>query len=154
MDEKIIQDILTDVFSSLEPLDAQRDAILQFLKAKGFATDKELAPFLEQAANASNVRWLAARVRIRSLISSAMKTTKENAEPASERATPQPETQVPEQNQKVMDQKNADEAPQAVATTKDSQPGAKPPAVDARKEESQPVKESNRNSKQPEENAA
>src|SRR5712671_2535246 len=155
MDEKIIQDILTDVFSSLEPLDAQCDAILQFLKAKGLATDKELAPFLEQARNASNVRWLAARVRIASLLSSALKTTKENAVPADERATPQPDTQVPEQNQKVMDRKNADEAPQAVATTKDSQPGAKPPAVDARKEESQPVKESKSksDSKRPEENA-
>ncbi len=73
MDEKIIQDILTDVFSSLEPLDAQCAAVLQFLKAKGFATDKELAPFLEQARNASNVRWLAARLRIASLLSSAMK---------------------------------------------------------------------------------
>jgi hypothetical protein len=141
MDEKIIQDILTDVFASLEPLDAQCDAILQFLKAKGFATDKELAPFLEQAANASNVRWLAARIRIRSLISSAMKTTEEDAVPAGKRATPQPETQVPEQNQKVMDQKNAAEAPQA---------------VDSRKEESQPVKKNNNNSnsKRPEENAA
>src|SRR5712671_5651195 len=105
MDEKIIQDILTDVFSSLEPLDAQCDAILQFLKAKGFATDKELAPFLEQARNTSNVRWLAARLRIASLLSSAMKTTKEDAVAAGERATPQPETQVPEKDQKVINQK-------------------------------------------------
>src|SRR5882757_3164871 len=80
MDEKIIQDILTDVFSSLEPLDAQCSAILQFLKAKGFATDKELAPFLEQAESASNVRWLAARVRIASLLSSALKPPEQPAE--------------------------------------------------------------------------
>jgi hypothetical protein len=74
MDEQIIQDILTEIFSSLEPLDAQGAAILQFLKAKGLATDDELAPFLEQAKNASNVRWLAARVRIGSLLNAALKS--------------------------------------------------------------------------------
>jgi hypothetical protein len=74
MDEQIIEDLLTEIFSSLEPLDAQSAAILQFLKAKGLATDDELAPFLEQAKNASNVRWLAARVRIGSLLNSALKS--------------------------------------------------------------------------------
>jgi hypothetical protein len=99
MDEKIIQDILANVFSSLEPLDAQCSAILQFLKAKGFATDKELAPFLEQAESASNVRWLAARVRIASLLSSALKPPEQPAEaPAAKAKQKAPEQ--PAENRK------------------------------------------------------
>src|SRR3984885_6322310 len=84
MDEQIIQDIVAEVFSSLEPLDAQSAAILQFLKAKGLATDEELAPFLAQAGNAANVRWLAARVRLASLLTSALKTPEKPAKPPNE----------------------------------------------------------------------
>jgi hypothetical protein len=73
MDEEILQQIFDELLSSFEPLETQTTALVQFLKEKGIATDEELAPFLEQAGNASNVRWRAARVRIRSLISSAMK---------------------------------------------------------------------------------
>src|ERR1700688_141985 len=97
MDEQIIQDILTEVFSSLEPLDAQTSAILQFLKAKGLATDGELAPFLEQAGNASNVRWLAARVRIASLLSSALNPAPHSAAspPASASPASSPPPSIP-----------------------------------------------------------
>ncbi len=84
MDEEILQQIFDELLSSLEPLETQTAALGQFLKAKGIATDEELAPFLEQAGNASNVRWRAARVRIRSLISSAMKP----AEPESAKIAP------------------------------------------------------------------
>jgi len=73
MDEEILQQIFDELLSSFEPLETQAAALVQFLKAKGIASDQELAPFLDQAGNASNVRWRAARVRIRSLISSAMK---------------------------------------------------------------------------------
>jgi hypothetical protein len=86
MDEQIIQDILTEVFSALEPLDAQSAAILQFLKAKGLATEEELAPFLAQAENAANVRWLAARVRISSLLSSALKPAEKAANKSEEKS--------------------------------------------------------------------
>src|SRR5579864_1737360 len=71
MDEAIVQQIIDELLSSLEPLETQNAALLQFLKAKGIATDEELAPFLDQAGNASNIRWRAVRVRTAALISSA-----------------------------------------------------------------------------------
>ncbi|MFZ0293765.1 MAG: hypothetical protein WAL52_09195 [Candidatus Sulfotelmatobacter sp.] len=73
MGQNIVQEILHELFASLEALDTQTTAIRQFLKDKGIATDQELAPYLKQAGNASGVRWLAVRVRIDHLLSSAIK---------------------------------------------------------------------------------
>lgn len=95
MDEQIMQQIFDELLSSLEPLDTQNAALLQFLKAKGIATDEELAPFLEQAGNASNVRWLGTRIRIRSLISSAMKSAEEHAETESSKSAPKSRDKSP-----------------------------------------------------------
>jgi hypothetical protein len=81
MDEKIVDQILDELFSSLEDLETRSAAILLFLKDQGIATDKKLAPYLEQAGNTSNVRWRAARVRVGGLLASAMKVP----EPAAER---------------------------------------------------------------------
>jgi hypothetical protein len=54
--------------------------VVQFLKAKGLATDEEFAPFLEQAGNIANVRWRAVRVRAAALIAQAMKAEEESSE--------------------------------------------------------------------------
>jgi hypothetical protein len=82
MDQNIVQEILHQLFASLEALDTQTSAIRQFLKDKGIATEQELAPYLEQAGNASGVRWLAVRVRIDHLLSSAMKPVEQDAKDA------------------------------------------------------------------------
>jgi hypothetical protein len=80
MDENLSRQILDDLFPSLEALDTKTSALLQLLKDKGITNDKELATCLEQAGNASNVRWRAARVRLDYLLSSAAKPQEEAAE--------------------------------------------------------------------------
>jgi hypothetical protein len=74
MDENVVREMLHELFTSLEALETQNSAITQFLKDKGITNEEELAPYLQSAGNASNVRWLAARVRMDHLLSSAMKT--------------------------------------------------------------------------------
>jgi hypothetical protein len=69
MDAKSIKEVFNELFSHLERLETQNDAILQFLQEKKGATEKQLAPYLEQAGNAANVKWRAARVRIERLLS-------------------------------------------------------------------------------------
>src|SRR5882762_4455949 len=87
MDENnIVQEILHDLFSSMEALETQNAAILQFLKDKGIATDEELTSHLEQAGNASSVRWRGVRVRADYLFASAIKA----AEQAAQKESPKP----------------------------------------------------------------
>jgi hypothetical protein len=68
MNNEAMKEVLNELFSHLERLETQTEAILQFLKEKKRVTDKQLAPYLEQAGNASGVRWRAARVRINHLL--------------------------------------------------------------------------------------
>jgi hypothetical protein len=87
MNEKIVQEILHELFSSLEDLDTRSTAVLQFLKDKGTGGEGDLAPYLTQAGNASSVRWRAVRVRIDYLLSSAM----QGAEPVDKKESPKPQ---------------------------------------------------------------
>ncbi|MCU1218989.1 MAG: hypothetical protein JWN42_186 [Candidatus Angelobacter sp.] len=69
MNNEAMKEILNELFSHLERLETQSEAILQFLKEKKRVTEKQLAPYLEQAGNSSNVKWRAARIRIEHLLS-------------------------------------------------------------------------------------
>jgi hypothetical protein len=69
MNSKITQEMLDELIPSLKALDTQSAAVLEFLKHEGIASDEKLAPYLQQAASASNVRWLGVRVRIERLLS-------------------------------------------------------------------------------------
>jgi hypothetical protein len=41
MDEAAVQQIFTELFSALDPLDTRIAGLLQFLKAKGIASEEE-----------------------------------------------------------------------------------------------------------------
>jgi len=91
MDGTAAEQLLDDLLSAMETLETRCAGILQFLKAEQYATDEQLAPFMEQAANASNVRWRAARLRMTSLLQSAMKdmeTSGRKVEPSVQQAEP------------------------------------------------------------------
>jgi hypothetical protein len=179
MDENnnFVQEILHDLFSSLEALETQNTAILQFLKDKGIATDEELASHLEQAENAASVRWRGVRVRADYLFASAIKA----AEQAAEKESPKPteNTQEAKSATKQSDEKETAKGAQPVATNaqpRNDQPendkadNAKPEADevgasaeqnverdierDVEQDRNQPVDENNRPTKNTKEKAA
>jgi len=91
MDGTAAEQLLDDLLSAMETLETRCAGILQFLKTEEYATDEQLAPFMEQAANASNVRWRAARLRMTSLLHSAMKdmeTSGRKVDPSVQQAEP------------------------------------------------------------------
>ena len=71
MDEKVAQEVFDELLPALEALDTKCEAILQFLKDKGIASEDDLVPYLERAGNGSSVRWRVTRVRINHLLSAA-----------------------------------------------------------------------------------
>lgn len=167
MDENnnnIVQEILHDLFSSMETLETQNTAILQCLKDKGIATDEELASHLEQAGNASSVRWRGVRVRADYLFASAIKA----AEQATEKEPPKPtdNTQEAKAATKQSDEKETAKGARQVATNaqpKNDQPeNAKPEAdevgasaeKDVEQGRNQPVDDDNKPSKDIKEKAA
>jgi hypothetical protein len=139
MDENnnnIVQEILHDLFSSMEALETQNTAILQLLKDKGIAADEELASRLEQAGNASSVRWRGVRVRADYLFASAIKA----AEQAAQKESPKPaET---EQESKPAAKKLGGKE-----TAKGAQPVANQNADNDQPESDQPENEQPKNDK-------
>jgi outer membrane biosynthesis protein TonB len=114
MDEQILQDIFSELFSALEPLEAQSAALLQFINAKGIASEEELKPFLEQAANASNVRWRGVRVRTAALISAALRP----AEQEEKKSDTENKEAKPESATQAKTEKNSDQEKQGKQETK------------------------------------
>jgi hypothetical protein len=150
MDEKIVQEILNDLFASLEALDTKSTAILQFLKDKGIASEEELASHLEQAGKVSNVRWLGVRVRMNYLLSSAFKATEQDAKKESPEPT-ENRQEAKSATKQLGEKETATGAEQVAANGK---PEADELGASVEKNQNQPGKENNKPSKNAAENVA
>jgi hypothetical protein len=115
MNVDMAQELLNVLGSSLENLETQYAALLQFLKDKEILTDDQFAPYLAQADKASNVRWLAARIRLESLFRNERQkeeTFRENElhKTGAEQALP---IQIQEREETKVDTGTAKSAPQS-----------------------------------------
>src|ERR1700731_2441016 len=84
-----IREVFDELFTFLETLETNNAAVLQFLQDQGIGGEK-LAPYLERAGNASNVKMRAARKRMEYLLTPIQKeATTSNKEQEKERETEQ-----------------------------------------------------------------
>jgi hypothetical protein len=113
--EKVAQEILHELFSAFEALETQSTALLQLLKDKGLATEEELAAQFKQAGKASSVRWLAVRVRIDYLLSSAMKKAEQDVQKESPKTT---QTSVAETSREKETHEDTLDPPKTAASSK------------------------------------
>jgi hypothetical protein len=113
-------EIFDHLFSLLEAQETQSAAILQFIKDKGIASDKELAPYLDQAGNASSVRWRAARVRINYLLSSTKpaEQAEEKKESAHKETAPELNKDSDKDKERQQDAKEGCNEPKTAAAPK------------------------------------
>lgn len=132
MDIKVAEEFLDELFSSLEALETRSTAVLQFLKEQGEVTDEELAPYFEQASRASNVRWRAARVRMMSLFSSAVKSIEESSEKSATSAKQRQETSEPQMTPTAAEPTEEKTSPEGSAETQER---PKQPKVEAADED-------------------
>jgi hypothetical protein len=86
MNVDLAKELLNELGSPLENLEAQQAALLQFLKDAGIVTEDQLAPYLTQSGKASNVRWRAARIRLERLFSAEEQRELQLAEKAQHQA--------------------------------------------------------------------
>jgi hypothetical protein len=125
-----IKEILDELFSLLESLEAQSLALTQFLKDQGIATDKKLAPYLDQAGNASSVKWRAARARMRYLLSP---VPKQASAPEKDKSKDKNrESEKPPAEKSSTDKQSTDKQPT------DRQPTDKPSAEKSPTEQNKP----------------
>ena len=78
-----MRELLGELLSALEGLEAQNLAVLEFLKAQEKGADK-LAPYLEQAEKTSSVKWMATRARLNHLLDGAAREAERAAEKSAE----------------------------------------------------------------------
>jgi hypothetical protein len=88
------KEALYELLNSLERLETQCDAMMACLRAEGVMTDEKLAPFLEQASKASDVRSRALHARLDHLLD-----TEDTVKPAAE-ANPQQPNERPTEGPK------------------------------------------------------
>lgn len=109
MDEETVKKAFDELLPSLEALETQCTAVLRLLQEKK-TSQKRLASYLEEAGNASSVKWLAHRVRIEHILSAAHGADEKLAEPV---ISGTPKQEPAENNAKEAEQKQQQQAQKA-----------------------------------------
>jgi hypothetical protein len=146
MDDKLTRELLDEVIPYLEKIEAQSAAVLELLKEKGLATNEQLTAYLEQASNASNVRWRAARLRIERILEASNK----NAEPA--KSETKPKEGAKEKNAGRQAPKSSETQVRETESETGEQPAIAPKATDSREPDTSDKagdKESNKSHREP-----
>lgn len=126
MNVHLAEELLNVLGSSLESYETQNAALLQFLKDKGIVTDEQLAPYINQAGKASDVRWRAARARLERIFASA--TKQEEDEKAEAKTSEKTQDQLPKEQANPEQQKRTDQQPENTtknAKSRDEEASAK-----------------------------
>jgi hypothetical protein len=85
MNIDVIQELVNELTSSVEDIETQQRALVQFLKDRGDFTDEQFAGYLSHAGKASSVRWRAVRVRLDHLLEGEKAREEKAAEAAKEK---------------------------------------------------------------------
>jgi hypothetical protein len=122
-----LKEIFEELFGLLESLEAQSMAVVQFLKDQNAGNDKKLAPYLEQAGNASSVKWRAARARMEYLLAPMQKEADEKKKKAENIESDQKNTDKKDPTKKPEKQepqakKHAAEPPDSETAKRDRPP--------------------------------
>jgi hypothetical protein len=141
-----IKELFDELFTLLENLEAQNSALLQFLKDRGIVSEEKLTPFLQQAGNASSVKWRAARVRMEYLLTSSQKETKDKDRDKEKNKDQDKEGEKQPAEKQPTEKEPAEKQPAASTAAETSKPAnlktgngaAKPQENIARKQESAP----------------
>ena len=86
-----IAEIFDEVFTLMEDLETRSVAVLEYMQEQGGVTHQKLAPYLERAAAASEVRWRAARARMEHLLAPKPKSTTDAGKDEKTKGRAQPE---------------------------------------------------------------
>jgi len=127
MNDKLMRELLDELSSALEGLEAQNLAVLEFLKAQKKGADK-LAPYLEQAEKTSSVKWMAIRARLNHLLEGAAREAERAAEKSAERQAKSAEPAAKIERSSESEDRKSKEAPsgqrdKVEGTDKTSEPG-------------------------------
>jgi len=152
-----LTEIFDELFGLLESLEAQSMAVTQFLKDQKIGNDKKLAPYLEQAGNASSVKWRAARARMEYLLAPMQKEADKKKEAEKQESEKkEPEKNESEKNEKATGQQPAEMQPSDQAATKSdgqagtASAGGDPNAKPVKKADSGPAKPETKEKAKPE----
>ncbi len=87
-----IAEIFDEMFTLLADIETRNAALFEYMKEQGGVTDEKLAPYLDRAAAASDVRWRAARARMEHLLAPKPKSATEvgKDEKSKEQSSSQP----------------------------------------------------------------